>query len=119
MAVCEFLLSLGLGLFCPDVEGARPPGPPGPPPIMVENRPVILPPPIFRRHEGLVEVREPEDVVPSPPTGNARAAAPYLIDATDGRVRIRIADVTVVIEGGEPTLTLTRDHLSVQYRGGS
>ena len=113
MAVCEFLLSLGLATGGCSGEGDR------------EVKVVTMPPVVFEK-EVVREVEKPvvsvKDIAPpkvlfpavSSP-GKASGSSDYVIDVVDGQVRVHFQDTTFIVDGAKPLITLKPGHVSVQY----
>jgi hypothetical protein len=113
MAVCEFLLSLGLATGSCSGEGDR------------EVKVVTMPPVIIEK-EVVREVEKPVVVVKdiAPPKapipavsspGKASGSSDYVIDVVDGRMRVRFRDTTFIVDGAKPLITLKPGHVSIQY----
>ncbi|UES59856.1 hypothetical protein GFK91_29265 (plasmid) [Roseibium aggregatum] len=113
MAVCEFLLSLGLATGSCSGEGDR------------EVKVVTMPPVIFEK-EVVWEVEKPivvvKDIAPpkvlfpavTPPLEPSNSSE-FVIDVVDGRMRVRFRDTTFIVDGAKPLITLKPGHVSIQY----
>jgi hypothetical protein len=113
MAVCEFLLSLGLATGSCSGEGDR------------EVKVVTMPPVIIEK-EVVREVEKPvvvvKDIAPpkvlfpavTPPLEPSNSSE-FVIDVVDDRVRVHFQDTTFIVEGANPLITLKPGHVFVQY----
>ena len=113
MAVCEFLLFLGLATGSCSGEGDR------------EVKVVTMPPVIIEK-EVVREVEKPVVVVEdhAPPKALFPAVTPplepsnsleFVIDVVDDRVRVHLQDTTFIVDGAKPLITLKPGHVFVQY----
>jgi hypothetical protein len=111
MAVCEFLLALGLAAGgCPGEQRWE----------------HTIPVPVTIKKEVVRVVEKPvvvvEDCAPpkslfpaviSPPEPASSSA--FVIDVADGQVRVNFRDTTFIVDGANPLITLKPGHVSVQY----
>ena len=113
MAVCEFLLSLGLATGSCSGEGDQ------------EVKVVTMPPVIFEK-EVVREVEKPvvvvKDIAPpkvlftavTPPLESSNSSG-FVIDVVDDQVRVHFRDTTFIVEGANPLITLKPGHVFLQY----
>ncbi|EAV41020.1 hypothetical protein SIAM614_29861 [Stappia aggregata IAM 12614] len=109
MAVCEFLLSLGLATGSCSGEGDREVKVVTMPPVIIEKeveKPVVV-------VKDIAPPKAPIPALSSP--GKASGSSDYVIDVVDGRMRVRFRDTTFIVDGAKPLITLKPGHVSVQY----
>ncbi|MCR9284853.1 MAG: hypothetical protein NXH99_24380 [Rhodobacteraceae bacterium] len=109
MAVCEFLISLGLATGSCSGEGDQEVKVVTMPPVIIEKeveKPVVV-------VKDIAPPKAPFPAVSSP--GKASGSSDYVIDVVDGQVRVHFQDTTFIVDGAKPLITLKPGHVSVQY----
>ncbi|POF27823.1 hypothetical protein [Roseibium marinum] len=113
MAVCEFLLALGLATGSCSSEGDRDVKVVTMRPVTIEKEVIreVKKPVVVVKDVAASKALSPAVTLPPEPTSSSE----FVIDVVDDRVRVHFRDATFIVDGSNPQITLKPGHVSIQY----